>query len=54
MKFLIINSPCYIGFCENEPALMTKLNAIIDEAKADGALNAISQNWPGPDLPEAL
>jgi ABC-type amino acid transport substrate-binding protein len=33
---------------------MAKLNAIIDEAKPDRALNAISQNWLGLDLPEAL
>ena len=51
MKFLIKNSPCYIGFNENEPELMAKLNEIIAEAKGDGELNAISQKWLGLDLP---
>jgi polar amino acid transport system substrate-binding protein len=54
MKFLIKNSPCYIGFNENEPALMEKLNAIISTAKTDGTLNAISQKWLGLDLPATL
>lgn len=54
MKFLIKNSPCYIGFNEDEPALMEKLNGIIAEAKASGELNAISQKWLGLDLPADL
>ncbi len=54
LKFLVKNSPCYIGFNEGEPALMAQLNAIITEAKADGSLNAISQQWLGLDLPADL
>lgn len=54
MKFLVKNSPCYIGFNKNEPELMAKLNEIIVEAKGDGALNAISQKWLGLDLPSDL
>ncbi len=54
MKFLIKNSPCYIGLNEDEPELMAKLDAIIVEAKADGSLNAISQKWLGLDLPADL
>ncbi|MEM5472184.1 transporter substrate-binding domain-containing protein [Hoeflea sp. AS60] len=53
-KFLIKNSPCYVGMNENEPALMEKVNAIIAEAKADGSLNAISEKWLGIKLPEDL
>lgn len=54
MKFLVKDSPCYIGFNENEPELMAKLNEIIAAAKADGELNAISQQWLGLDLPTNL
>ena len=54
MKFLVKNSPCYIGFNEGEPELMAKLNEIIAAAKADGELNAISQQWLGLDLPAEL
>lgn len=54
MKFLVKNSPCYIGFSEGEPELMAKLNEIIAEAKTDGELNAISQKWLGLDLPADL
>src|SRR5690606_29102860 len=41
-KFLIKNSPCYVGLNKNEPALLDKVNAILTEAKRDGALSAIS------------
>ncbi|MDQ0304665.1 polar amino acid transport system substrate-binding protein [Ancylobacter polymorphus] len=51
IKFLIKNSPCYIGLNKNEPALLAKIDAIIATAKKDGALNAISQKWLGADLP---
>jgi len=51
MKFLITNSPCYIGFNKSEPALQKKVDEIIAAAKADGTLNKISQKWLGADLP---
>lgn len=51
IKFLIKNSPCYIGLNKNEPALLAKIDAIIATAKKDGALNAISQKWLGAALP---
>ncbi|MFT0861144.1 transporter substrate-binding domain-containing protein [Ancylobacter sp. G4_0304] len=54
IKFLIKNSPCYIGLNKNEPALLEKVNAIITSAKADGALNAISEKWLGAKLPAEL
>jgi polar amino acid transport system substrate-binding protein len=54
MKFLIKNSPCYIGMNKNEPALMAKVNEIIAAAKADGSLNAISQAWLKLDLPAEM
>lgn len=54
MKFLIMNSPCYIGLNKNEPALLAKVNEIIAGARADGSLNAISQKWLGLDLPAEI
>jgi polar amino acid transport system substrate-binding protein len=54
LKFLIKNSPCYIGLNKSEPALLEKVNAIIAAAKTDGALNGISQKWLGSDLPADL
>ncbi|WP_245411827.1 transporter substrate-binding domain-containing protein [Phyllobacterium leguminum] len=54
LKFLIKNSPCYIGLSKDEPALLEKVNSIIAAAKADGSLNAISQKWLGAGLPAGL
>ncbi|WP_292572550.1 transporter substrate-binding domain-containing protein [Mesorhizobium sp.] len=54
LKFLIKNSPCYIGMNKNEPALMSKVNAIIAAAKSDGTLNAISKKWLKVDVPADL
>ncbi|WP_425531957.1 transporter substrate-binding domain-containing protein [Ancylobacter koreensis] len=54
IKFLIKNSPCFIGLNKNEPALLAKVDAIIGAAKKDGALDAISQKWLGAGLPADL
>ena len=54
LKFLIKDSPCYIGMNKDEPALKAKVDAIIAEAKKDGALNAIAQKWLKTDLPAGL
>ncbi|TWD57319.1 amino acid ABC transporter substrate-binding protein (PAAT family) [Agrobacterium vitis] len=53
-KFLIKNSPCYIGLNKNEPALLAKVNAIIAEARKDGSLNKISEKWLGAPVPADL
>jgi len=53
-KFLIKNSPCYIGMNKNEPALMAKVNAILAASKKDDTLNGISRKWLGTDLPAGL
>jgi polar amino acid transport system substrate-binding protein len=53
-KFLIKNSPCYIGIGKNEPKLMAKLDDIIDKARADGRLDKIAQKWLGQPLPKDL
>lgn len=54
IKFLIKDSPCFIGLNKNEPALLAKVNEIIAGAKADGSLSAISQKWLGAPLPAGL
>lgn len=54
IKFLIKDSPCFIGLNKNEPALLAKVNEIIAGAKSDGALAAISQKWLGTALPANL
>lgn len=54
LKFLIKNSPCYIGMNKNEAALLEKVNGVIAAAKTDGTLNGISQKWLGADLPADL
>ena len=54
IKFLIKNSPCYVGLNKDEPMLLAKVNEIIATAKSDGSLNAIAQQWLGADLPADL
>lgn len=54
LKFLIKNSPCYIGMAKDQPALLAKVNAIIEGAKKDGSLEAISQRWLKTGLPADL
>ncbi|MFC7052071.1 transporter substrate-binding domain-containing protein [Hansschlegelia quercus] len=54
LKFLIKNSPCYIGFSKDQPVLKAKLDDIIATAKTDGSLDAIAQKWLKTDLPKDL
>jgi len=54
VKFLIKDSPCYVGLDKGEPALMEAVNAAIAKAKKDGRLSAISKKWLGADLPAGL
>jgi len=53
-KFLIKNSPCFVGLNKNEPKLLARLNEIIDKSKADGRLDKIAQKWLGQPLPKDL
>lgn len=54
LKFLVKDSPCYIGLNQDEPELLEAVNAIIAEMKADGSLNEIAQKWLHADLPADL
>ncbi|MCI3207409.1 MULTISPECIES: transporter substrate-binding domain-containing protein [Pandoraea] len=53
-KFLIKNSPCFVGLNKNEPRLLAKVNAIIAASKKDGSLGKVSQKWLGMPLPTDL
>jgi polar amino acid transport system substrate-binding protein len=53
-KFLLKDSPCFIGLSKNEPKLLAKLNAIIAAAKKDGVLAGMSRKWLGYPLPPDL
>lgn len=54
VKFLIKNSPCYIGLNKSEPALLEKVNTIIAETKSSGELGTIAEKWLGSGLPADL
>ena len=54
LKFVIKDSPCFIGLNKDEPKLLAKVNEIIEKAKKSGELNAISQKWLKADLPATL
>ena len=53
-KFLIKDSPCFIGLNKGEKKLQDKVDAILAESKKDGSLNGISQKWLGLPLPAGL
>lgn len=54
LKFLIKNSPCYIGVRKGENAMRNAVNAVIAKARQDGSLNAISLKWMKAELPADL
>lgn len=51
LKFVIKNSPCYVGMNKGEPELMAKVNEIIAKAKETGALAKMSETWLKAPLP---
>ena len=51
MKFVIKDSPCFIGLNKDEPALLAKVNEIVAKAKASGELGKISEKWLKAALP---
>ncbi|MDR3351879.1 MAG: transporter substrate-binding domain-containing protein [Zoogloeaceae bacterium] len=53
-KFLVKNSPCYVGLAKGETALQARVNEIIAKARKNGALNEISQRWLHAQLPADL
>ncbi|WP_145538153.1 transporter substrate-binding domain-containing protein [Yersinia alsatica] len=53
-KFMLKDSPCYIGLRQGEPALKAKVDALIEEALQDQTLNGLSEKWLKAPLPAAL
>ena len=53
-RFVIKDSPCYVGLNKSEPALMAEVNRILDKSKKNGALNDISKKWLLAPLPSAF
>jgi polar amino acid transport system substrate-binding protein len=53
-RFLIKNSPCFVGLNKSEPALLAAVNAIIEKSKKNGALEEISKKWLQAPLPKEL
>ena len=53
-KFLIKNSPCYVGVNKGEAAMLAKVNEVIGKLKANGELNQVSQRWLQAPLPAGL
>ena len=45
VKFLLRNSPCYIGVKKGEPELLARVDAILTAARKDGSLDRIAQHW---------
>ena len=51
LKFVMKNSPCFIGLNKDEPKLLAKVNEIIAKARADGESEKLSQTWLRAPLP---
>lgn len=51
LKFVIKDSPCYIGLNKEEPKLLAKLNEIIAQAKTSGDIAKLSEKWLKAPLP---
>jgi polar amino acid transport system substrate-binding protein len=51
LKYVVKNSPCYVGLNKEEPALLAKVNEIIGKGKADGTLAKLSEKWLKAPLP---
>ena len=50
-KFVIKDSPCFVGMNKGETRLLTQVNAALTQAKKDGTLNTMSQKWFHAPLP---
>jgi polar amino acid transport system substrate-binding protein len=51
LKFVIKDSPCYIGLNKDEPKLLAKINEIIAQAKSSGEIAKLSEKWMKAPLP---
>jgi len=53
-KFLLKNSPCYVGVMKGEARLADKVNELIGKAYAEGVLESLSQKWLKAPYPTDL
>ncbi len=53
-KFMLKDSPCFIGLKKGQPALKQQVDALIGQALRDGTLNRLSQTWLKAPLPADL
>lgn len=53
-KFLLKNSPCYIGVKKGEEDFVVKINELIAKAKTDGEFETLSQKWLKASFPSEL
>jgi polar amino acid transport system substrate-binding protein len=51
LKFVIKDSPCYVGMNKGEAELMAAVNEVIAKAKSSGALASMSEKWLKAPLP---
>lgn len=54
VKFMLKNSPCYIGLMKGDVALQAKINELINKATEEGTLESISQKWLKASYPADL
>jgi polar amino acid transport system substrate-binding protein len=59
LKFLLHNSPCYVGVAKGQPALLARVDAIVAGARHDGSLDRLSRQWlkaplDDPENPAAM
>lgn len=53
-KFMLKNSPCYVGVMKGETELVEEVNRLISKAKTEGVLDALSQKWLKAPFPNDL
>ncbi len=53
-KFIMKDSPCYIGMRKGDTDLLQAVNQILGEMKTSGKLNELSLKWFGEPLPADL
>lgn len=53
-KFVLKDSPCYVGVREGDAAFVAKINELITTTKKTGRLNAMSEEWFGEPLPAEI
>jgi len=54
LKFIIKDSPCYVGLNKGEEKLLAKVNEIITKAKSSGELAKLSEKWMKQPLPDGF